>query len=162
MKILFFTVPVLFFITFNTSLSQDSLKFKNTKSPATATLLSAVLPGAGQFYNESYWKIGVIAGLGGYFTYEIIQSNKDVSNYSNQYNNSITPQNPQGDLRLKNLRDFYKDQRDRFYVYAGILYLIQLVDAYVDAELYDFDVTDNVKFSVGKSKRNFLEFSVGF
>ncbi|HRE39787.1 MAG TPA: DUF5683 domain-containing protein [Ignavibacteria bacterium] len=159
-----FTSIILFLLIFvsNSSFSQDSLNFKNSKSPATATILSAVLPGAGQFYNESYWKIGVIAGLGGYFTYEIIRSNNDVSNYSNQYNNTITPENPQGDIRLKNLRDFYVDQRDRFYIYAGILYIVQLVDAYVDAELYDFNVTDNIKFSVGKSKRNFMELKVGF
>ena len=48
-------------------------KFKMKKSPTTAVLLSAVLPGAGQFYNESYWKIPIIGGLVGYFGYEYFQ-----------------------------------------------------------------------------------------
>lgn len=128
--------------------NNDQPEFIMTKSPLTAVLLSAALPGAGQFYNESYWKIPVIAGVGGYLVYEIIQSNNNYSNYADQYAASVTPANPQGDARLLSLREFYRDERDRFYIYGALLYLVQLADAYVDAELYDFDVSDKMKFSL--------------
>lgn len=126
-------------------------KFVMKKSPLTAVLLSAALPGAGQFYNESYWKIPIIAGVGGYLVYEIIQSNNNYKNYADQYAVTVTPTNPNGDARLLSLREFYRDERDRFYIYGALLYLVQLADAYVDAELYDFDVSDNVKFTVGSN-----------
>ncbi len=51
--------------------------FQRTKSPGLAMLLSAALPGAGQFYNESYWKVPVVAGLGIYFVAEWISCNND-------------------------------------------------------------------------------------
>jgi hypothetical protein len=134
--------------------------FVMKKSPLTAVLLSAALPGAGQFYNESYWKIPVIAGIGGYLVYETIKSNNDYKNYADQYANSVTQTNPQGDQRLLSLREFYRDQRDQFYIYCALLYLVQLADAYVDAELYDFDVSDKMKFTIGGN--NFFGMKINF
>lgn len=128
---------------------KNQTKFVMKKSPLTAVLLSAALPGAGQFYNESYWKIPIVAGIGGYLVYEIIQSNNNYRNYADQYAVTVTPANPQGDARLLSLREFYRDERDRFYIYGALLYLVQLADAYVDAELYDFDVSDKMKFTIG-------------
>ena len=120
----------------------DSLKKKDTsdnkfvmhKSPLKAVLFSAVLPGAGQFYNESYWKIPVIWGIGGYFIYEMVRSNNKFLDY--------------------------RDQRDQFILYFGIVYLINVFDAYVDAHLYDFDVSDKVK--VGLLKKNLVELKINF
>lgn len=142
--------------------TEDSLKkkanpkkpFKMKKEPWKAVAYSAVLPGAGQFYNESYWKIPVIWGLGGYFVYELIDNNNSYLDYKDQYLNSQTPENPDGNLSLKSLRDFYKDQRDNFIIYSVILYVVNLIDAYVDAQLYDFDVSDKLKISLNAEKRN--------
>src|SRR5436190_20032898 len=55
--------------TFTTKKVTDK-KFKMKKKPWVAVLLSAALPGAGQFYNGSYWKVPVILGFAGYFGYE--------------------------------------------------------------------------------------------
>ncbi|MDQ3021455.1 MAG: DUF5683 domain-containing protein [Bacteroidota bacterium] len=129
--------------------------FKMKKSPLRAVAYSAILPGAGQFYNESYWKIPVIAGLGSYFVYELILNNNRYLDYKEQYISSQTPQNPSGNLQLQSLREFYRDQRDNFIIYSLILYLVNLVDAYVDAQLYDFDVSDNIKFGVLKKEKIF-------
>jgi len=127
---------------------KDTGKFKMTKSPLKAVLFSAVLPGAGQFYNKSYWKIPIIWGIGGYFAYEVVRNNTYYLDYRDQYVNSQTPSNPSGDSRLKTLREFYRDQRDQFIFYFGVLYLINLVDAYVDAHLFDFDVSDRIKLGM--------------
>ncbi|MEO8210324.1 MAG: DUF5683 domain-containing protein [bacterium] len=135
--------------------SSSNKVFKMKKSPWRAVAYSAVLPGAGQFYNESYWKIPVIAGLGGYFVYELIKNNNKYLDYKEQYSSSQTSQNPSGNLQLQSLREFYRDQRDNFIIYSIILYLVNLIDAYVDAQLYDFDVSDKIKFGVLKKEKLF-------
>jgi len=133
--------------------SNSSTKFKMKKDPWKAVLYSAILPGAGQFYNKSYWKIPIIAGVGGYFVYEIIKNNNKYRDFRDQYINSQTPQNPQGDLRLKDLREFYSDQRDDFIIYSVILHVVNMIDAYVDAQLYDFDVSDKIRIGILKKEK---------
>ncbi len=140
---------------------QDSVKKKNTnvkfvmrKSPLKAVLLSAALPGLGQFYNESYWKLPIVALVGGYFGYEILHQNSIFHDYRDQFVASQTPENQFGDQQILTLRNFYKDQRDRFIFYFGIFYVVNLVDAYVDAHLYDFDVSDKIKLGIEPSKLN--------
>jgi TM2 domain-containing membrane protein YozV len=143
------------------SSDKTSGKFKMKKSPWKAVAFSAVLPGAGQFYNESYWKIPIIAGLGGYFGYMLIRNNNKYLDYKSQYQNSQTQQNPNGDQQLKSLREFYRDQRDNFIIYSLILYVVNLIDAYVDAQLYDFTVSDKIKIGLFE-KDKFMKLSVGF
>lgn len=123
----------------------NQYNFKMTKSPTKALIYSAIIPGLGQMYNKSYWKIPIIWAVGGYFMYEIIKNNNSYIDYRNLYENSQTSANPNGDQRYKVLREFYRDQRDQFYLYAGLVYLINLFDAYVDAHLFDFDVSDNIQ-----------------
>jgi hypothetical protein len=151
----------------NDFLLKDTIKkkdtaytYKMTKSPTKAMLFSAVIPGAGQFYNKSYWKIPIIWGVGGYFVYEIIKNNNSYIDYRDLYANSQTPSNPNGDVRYKNLREFYRDQRDQFYLYAGLVYLINIVDAYVDAHLFDFDVSDKIQVQGLKSSKSLMNLKI--
>ncbi len=117
------------------------------KSPWKAVLYSAVVPGLGQLYNETYWKVPVIAIAGGYLGYVILHNNSKFLDYRDSYSASITPENPNGDLNLKNYREFYRNQRDQFILYFGLFYLINLADAYVDAQLYDFNVSEKITLS---------------
>jgi len=119
-----------------------------SKSPALAVGLSAILPGAGQFYNESYWKVPIILGIGAYFISGWIRNDNLAEDYRNQYEESKTPEDPDGDTSLLSARDFYKNQRDSFVWYFVILYVANLVDAYVDANLYDFDVGETLTLRV--------------
>ncbi len=138
-------------------------KFKMKKSPTLAVLLSAVLPGAGQFYNESYWKIPIIGGLVGYFGYEYFRNNNLYKDYRNDYAASQTELNPDGDFNLKTLREFYRDQRDNFVWYFLIVYVVNMVDAYVDAHLFDFDVKEDKLTKFGtKDKEYRLIFNYRF
>ena len=118
----------------------DTSAYQPTKSPGKAMLFSAVLPGAGQFYNESYWKVPIVVGFGVYLVYNWIDNNKLYKDYRDQYKQSITPILPNGDPNLLADREFYKDQRDSFTWYLLIWYFVTLADAYVDASLYDFNV----------------------
>lgn len=117
-------------------------KFRMKKSPWTAVGLSALLPGAGQFYNKSYWKIPVVLGLVGYFAYEFYDNDKQYRDYRDRYSATQTPENPAGDENLKTLREFYFDQRNDFVWYFTIVYVINLIDAYIDSHLFDFDVRE--------------------
>lgn len=128
------------------SVAQDSVAVADSNSVDTtfvmqksawgAVLRSALLPGLGQIYNQSYWKAPIVWGVGGWFIYNYIQNNKDYKNYQRLYLTSPTSQN-----RVN--RDFYRDQRDLFAMYLAFTYLATLVDAYVDAHLFDFSVTED-------------------
>ncbi|HOJ17646.1 MAG TPA: DUF5683 domain-containing protein [Ignavibacteriaceae bacterium] len=131
--------------------SNDSL-FIMTKSPWGAMLRSAAIPGWGQFYNESYWKIPVIWGVMGWFIYNWIDNNNNYQDYRDLYINDPSNSN-------KRLREFYRDNRDLFAIYLGLTYVANLVDAYVDAHMFDFDVSEdpvrnstqlNIKYFFGR------------
>ena len=109
------------------------------KSPGTAMLLSAILPGAGQFYNHAYWKVPIVLGFGLYFISSWLDNNRRYWDYAEKYSASVAA-NPSGDPVILNVREFYKSQRDSFTWYFFLLYFINIADAYVDASLYDFNV----------------------
>ena len=108
--------------------------FVMKKSPWGAVLRSAILPGWGQFYNESYLKIPIIWGLAAWFIYNWNWNNNYYKIYS-----ELTLQ----DYGYHGLRDQFHDQRDLFTIYMGITYFLNLVDAYVDAQLFDFSFSQN-------------------
>ncbi len=106
------------------------------KSAWGAVARSAILPGWGQIYNESYWKAPVIWGVIGWLVYAYVDNNNNYLDYKNLYAQTETP------LYL-DYRNFYRDQRDEFAIYLALTYLLNLVDAYVDAHLFDFSVSEN-------------------
>ncbi|MCB2206055.1 hypothetical protein KQI65_15040 [bacterium] len=113
----------------------------DTKSPMGAVLRSALVPGWGQFYNESYWKVPIVLGVSGFLIYGIISEHQNFVDYADQYDATVTEDNPSGDLRLKRYREFYRDNRDSYGWWLLVTYLLQLADAYVDASLFAFDVS---------------------
>lgn len=119
-----------------------------TKSASLAMGLSALLPGAGQFYNESYWKVPIVVGLGIYFISYWLDNNRRYLDYKDQYAASLSTSSPNGDLRLLRVREFYKDQRDSFLWYFIVLYFANIADAYVDASLYNFNVGNDLSIRV--------------
>jgi hypothetical protein len=123
---------------------RDRRRYESTKSPLVAVLLSTALPGAGQIYNESYWKAPIIWGIAFYWGYEWNQLNKQYKDFRGQYSQSLKLNPPLGNIQLKSVRDFYRDERDKFAWYLGALYLVNLLDAFVGANLYDFSVSPDL------------------
>lgn len=111
--------------------------FVMQKSPWGAVLRSAIIPGWGQFYTKSYWKIPIIWGIGAWLVYQWNQSN-------NYYKESKDLYSTTGLIGYAEQINFYHDQRDLFTIYMGLTYLLNLVDAYVDAQLFDFSVSPNI------------------
>lgn len=133
--------------------------------PGKAALLAALLPGAGQVYNRRWWKLPLVFGaVGGTVAGEIFYQQR-YREFADAYNN-ITQAKTNPDTQLayrigdKNLGTqarkatsvnglesgivFYRGYRDIFYLYIGIAYGLQIVDALVDAHLQDFDVSTDL------------------
>ncbi|MFC6224478.1 DUF5683 domain-containing protein [Hymenobacter artigasi] len=133
--------------------------------PGKAAMLALVLPGAGQIYNHRYWKLPLVYGALGGVIYGEYFYQKGYREFADAYNNITDSKiNPQTGVAYKvldgNLGDraklvrsvdglntgviFYRGYRDIFYLYIGLAYGLQIVDALVDAHLQDFDVSDDL------------------
>ncbi len=118
------------------------------KSTTIAWVASAIVPGAGQIYNGSYWKAPLIWGLG-YYLVSVYKNQNDLYKQTRQMYEAYLDSSSNGSQSAstvdyvsyyKTQRDFYKNQRDTFGWYIAITYLINVLDAYVDASLYNFEV----------------------
>jgi hypothetical protein len=110
--------------------------FVMSKSPLAAVLMSAAVPGLGQIYNQSYWKAPVVWGIGAWLVYNWIDLNDKYKFYRNLYLETGNPVYQQ-------LRPANRDERDLFTIYMVLTYFLNLVDAYVDAHLFDFTVDED-------------------
>ena len=124
-------------------------------SPKKATLLSVFLPGAGQAYNKKYWKIPIVYAAGGALVYSVIFYTKQYNNFKAAYSERITTgYNVDGFYNqfqtptLQNFRDSYRYNRDLSYIGIGAVYILQLVDAAVDAHFFDFKITDDLSLNI--------------
>lgn len=125
-------------------------------SPVKATLLSTALPGAGQFYNKKYWKIPVLYGAFAGLGYLIKFNNDRYQTYKDAYIVRIDGdastvdefQNQFSEGDLKTLKDFYRRNRDLSIIFAGLVYVLNIVDASVDAHLFYFDVSDDLSLNI--------------
>jgi len=124
----------------------------NAKSGSLAMLFSALLPGAGQVYAHRYYTIPFIWGLGAFFTSVAIKANNQYMDYRGKFSGAVrldttialTGKLNDTETYLQSARDFYHDQRDEYILYLGLTYILNIIDAYVGATLYDFDVSDEL------------------
>ena len=137
-----------------------------THSPKKATIYSAILPGLGQAYNKKYWKIPLIYigfGVIGYFIdwnngyYQLNKTAyKDLTDDDKTTNsflkleaakyydlNNPTSFNNFKDGLLKR-QDYYRRNRDLLIISMVGFYGLNIIDASVDANLFDFDISDDL------------------
>ena len=135
---------------------QDTVKTTiNPLSPAKAAFYSALVPGLGQAYNKKYWKIPIIyAGLGvGIYSYSFNQ--KKYHEYRDEYKRRLAgtnnPNHPiYGNLdddRLINAQKFHQRNRDLSALITAGIYILNIIDANVDAHLMQFNVNENLSIS---------------
>ena len=141
---------------FNTE--NDTLVVDTIHSPRLATLLSAFLPGTGQFYNQKYWKIPVIYITGGALAYSVIYNTKGHIRFKDAYNYLYeNPDQPQEGFegysleQLKSIKGQYRRYRDLSIIGITLLYVLNVVDATVDGYLFDFDVSDDLSLRLEPS-----------
>lgn len=149
------------------SLDEALTKKQWLPNPTKATWLALVIPGGGQIYNRKYWKLPIFYGGFAGCAYALTWNGKMYKDYSNAYrdavngnfnSSSITDLLPPGYMNnfsesqltetLRRRKDTYRRWRD-LSIFAFIaVYLVSVIDAYVDAELSNFDISPDLSMKV--------------
>ncbi len=149
-----------------------------TKKPDAikAVWLGAIFPGAGQMYNRSYWKLPIVYGAFMGCGYAVGWTNNRCTNYKNAYIDLYTDiqagtvtEDPSKSYiavipdgyslssvggastwmnTLKNRQSIYRRYRDYSILATVVVYALTLVDAYVDAQLFDYDISPDLTLNV--------------
>jgi hypothetical protein len=136
----------------------DSITAKDTvkHSPRKATIMSAILPGLGQVYNRKYWKVPVIYAALGVDAYFFFSNRKSYVTFWNAYKErmdtdpaTIDPYiNIYDNEQLRQLKNYWRKYTEMTVIVGAAIYLINILDATVDAHLYDFDVSDDLSMRI--------------
>lgn len=149
------------------SLSRELKRKQWVPNPTKATWLALVIPGGGQIYNRKYWKLPIVYGGFAGCAYALTWNGKMYKDYQAAYvdavnekwdSSSITDLLPPGYIdrvshsqiteTLRKRKDTYRRWRDlSIFAFIGV-YLISVVDAYVDAELSNFDIGPDLSMKV--------------
>ena len=138
-------------------------KTNDVSSVKKATTLACIFPGAGQIYNRSYWKVPFVVGGFASMIYCIDWNNRGFQRFKKAYNllsdydehPENYPNGPTDEFHgrysadfIKNLRDNYRRNRDLCIILSGALYVLQIIDAHVDAHLKDYDISDDLSMNL--------------
>jgi hypothetical protein len=139
-------------------------------SPHKATLYSAVLPGLGQAYNGKYWKIPIVYAALGSVVYGISFNTKYFNKYKTAYRDliikdpantsyfeiadkyNISHEEAQNakwfEDALQNRKKYYKRNRDLCYFGFIAVYVLNMIDASVDAHFFNYDISDDLSMQL--------------
>lgn len=106
----------------------------NRKSPSGAMLRSLAFPGWGQFYNEKYLKALLVFSIEAGFAASISYQSDQTKRYEKKGDSEIAK--------------FYRNDRNRLIWWLAGLVLVSMGDAYVDAHLFDYDISPDLSLSV--------------
>ncbi|MBD3615508.1 MAG: hypothetical protein HUJ22_02970 [Gracilimonas sp.] len=154
------------FVPQNYSLKQafdDTLNNDTTfPDPKKVLRQSLIVPGWGQITNKQIWKVPIVYGVLGGLTYYSIYLNNKYQGYRAAYYN-LNPDTPDDNRfgptpdyipenvsleALRQSRNNFHNQRDLSFVYIGLAYALNAIDAYVFAHLRSFDVSDDLSMRV--------------
>lgn len=138
-----------------------------------AVWLGAIFPGMGQIYNRSYWKLPIVYGGFMGCVYAITWNNSLYNEYKQAYRDILTDVELSADpmrsynavlpegytidrmggrstytSTLQNKQNTYRRYRDISIVATFAVYALSLIDAYVDAQLFDFDISPDLTLNV--------------
>lgn len=158
---------------------KDSIKLakdwsKWRPNPKKALWLAIALPGAGQIYNRKYWKLPIFYGGIAGCVYAITWNNQQYRDYQRGYldlmdddpntqsynsflhlGTKITEENKSYYQNVfKKRKDKFRRWRDLSIFAAVAVYALSVIDAYVDASLSDFDISDNLSLHIAPAILN--------
>lgn len=148
-------------------LSQE-MPLKRVKEPpkhsiVRAAVYSAVLPGLGQAYNRKYWKIPIIYAGFAVFGYFIVTNNNEFATFREAYiytanGDSSYINNPYvGKYDLSQLKDgmsYYQRNRDLSIILGCVWYTLNILEAYVDAHFFSYDISEDISMHISPSAVN--------
>lgn len=151
---------------------QDLAQFKPEKpkfvpKPQKALWLALLVPGAGQIYNRKYWKLPIVYGgfMGCVYAFtwnqqmyldysqayiDIMDDNPNTKSYEAMlpYNYDVQSNMSRLQTLFKKKKDYYRRYRDlSAFCFAGV-YLLSVIDAYVDAQLSEFNISEDLSMRV--------------
>jgi len=118
--------------------------YRAQHKPNKATFMSSLVPGLGQYYNQKYWKIPIIYGGFTGLIYYASYNNYVYKKYRREYkwatddDDRTVSQYPAANT--ERLKDTWRRYRDICFIGIGALYLLQVIDANVDAHFFDFTI----------------------
>lgn len=141
---------------------KDSARLALEKLPRQAARSSAILPGLGQIRNKRWWKLPLIYGGLAAFVVSYQDNNKQYHVFLKevQYRlaNNMTPENPdyagysfEGLVRIK---DNFRRNKELSIIGGLVVYAVNIVDAYVDAKFFRFDISENLTLQVRPGLQN--------
>ena len=132
-------------------MAKDTVKSNDIDplTPAKAAFYSAILPGLGQAYNKKYWKIPIVYGAIGVSLYYYIDSNQKYHQYRDAYKRRLEGFTDDefsylDEDRLISAQKFYQRNRDLSALFVVGFYVLNIIDANVDAALIQFNVNENL------------------
>jgi hypothetical protein len=140
----------------DTATYSDAYKHDSAyQNPQKAAIMSAVIPGLGQVYNKKYWKVPIIYAGFGTFVYFIKYNQKeylkwkqaymDFPDYHLEYSFPLTLD------QIDRAKNSFKRYRDLSIIGTAGFYLLQIIDATVDAYLFDWDVSEDISLRIEPS-----------
>lgn len=152
----------------------DKVKLLEQKTfkpdPKKAVIYSAIFPGLGQIYNKKYWKLPILYGGFVGVSYAITWNNSHYVDYLEGYRSILKddPNDPEPawvnllpygrdpdsvDKKwftgvLKDRKNYFRYYRDLSIIIGVALYGLAMVDAYVDAQLFEFDVSNDLSMRI--------------
>ena len=125
----------------------------DANAPAKAAFYSAILPGLGQAYNGSYWKIPLAYAAIGIPMYFYIDNNKKYNRYRDAFKSRLAGFDNDEfagiltDADLINAQKLFRENRDLSLLITIGGYILNIVDANVEAHLNQFSITDDLSVS---------------
>jgi len=155
-------LSIFLFLLFTLNASIAQVESKEIKPTKRATNLACIIPGSGHIYNNKFkpekvrsrvwWKLPIIyGGLGasGYFTYFNLNEYKSIRNERlSRQNNPPSYLIQYSDSQLKYLQEDYRRLRDISVISFFGVYLLQVIDANVEAHLFQFDTDDKLSLTL--------------
>lgn len=140
----------------STQVAPDTVEIKSYATrfdPRKAALYAAILPGLGQIYNKKYWKLPLVYGGFIGFGYGLNFYQKGYTKYKGELFDVLETgadisESGFSEDELRTIVDRYRRERDFFIILMAGMYLLQIVDAHVDAHLKEFDLNPNLHVRV--------------
>ncbi len=161
----------------NDSLRLSTPVMEIKRSPKKASIYAALFPGLGQVYNRKYWKLPIVYGGYAGLIYVLGWNNNNYKDFFQGYriiaqygsaaalkteersfldnlikNPSVSLDNPATfkyiATQLKSGKDYYRRNRDLTIIGIAALHVLSIIDASVDANLFDFDISDDLSMRV--------------
>ena len=118
--------------------------YRAQHKPNKATFMSSLVPGLGQYYNQKYWKIPIIYGGFTGLIYYASYNNYVYKKYRREYkwatDDDERTVSKYPAANTERLKDTWRRYRDICFIGIGALYLLQVIDANVDAHFFDFTI----------------------